>query len=197
MKILIAEDDSASLKVLQVTLEKMGHETVTARTGLDAWNSFDRDPQRVIVSDWMMPELDGLELCQRVRARKQNAYTYFILLTARTGRENYRQAMDAGVDDFLTKPLDRDELSIRLHVAERILDFTTRIRQLEELLPICSYCKKIRDDKQQWDSIERYISSHAEVSFSHGICPDCYNIHVKPMLQQLSESKKPKTSSHG
>ncbi len=197
MKILIAEDDDVSRKVLQVTLEKAGHEVVAAPGGVEAWESFDQDPLRVVVSDWMMPVLDGLELCKRVRARPGTAYTYFILLTARTGRENYRHAMDAGVDDFLTKPLERDELSIRLHVAQRILGFASRIKQLEDLLPICSYCKKIRDEQQNWDPIEHYISKHTDSSFSHGICPECYEVHVKPMMAKLRKSGTGKDPSRG
>lgn len=189
MKILIAEDDDVSRKVLRVTIEKMGHEVAEARDGAAAWEVFDVEPVRAVVSDWMMPGLDGLDLCRRIRARPQTPYTYFILLTARTGKENYREAMEAGVDDFLTKPLDRDELSIRLHVARRILGFATRIRQLEELLPICSYCKKIRDDQQHWDAIESYISKRTDTSFSHSICPECYEVHVKPMLEELRRKK--------
>lgn len=196
MKILVAEDDEVSRKVLQVTLEKMGHEVVASRTGVEAWEAFDRDPLRVVVSDWMMPGLDGLDLCKRVRARPQTAYTYFILLTAKTGPVNYRQAMDAGVDDFLTKPLDRDGLSIRLRVAERIIGFAIRIKQLEDLLPICSYCKKIRDEQQNWDPVERYISKHTDASFSHGICPECYEIHVKPMIARFGKTSSGKDSSN-
>ena len=96
MKILIAEDDPVSVKILQFTLEHFGHEVVTAGDGAKAWEAFDRDPVRVIVSDWMMPGLDGLELCQKVRQRVKTDYTYFILLTAiNTGRDNLRQAMEA------------------------------------------------------------------------------------------------------
>src|ERR1700709_742288 len=121
MKILIAEDDPVSVKILQFTLEHYGHEVVTASDGTEAWEAFDREPVRVIVSDWMMPGLDGLELCQRVRDRPQTPHTYFILLTAaHTGPDDYSAAMDAGVDDFLTKPLDRETIRTRLRVAERI-----------------------------------------------------------------------------
>ena len=102
MKILIAEDDPVSVKILQFTLEHYGHEVIAAANGTEAWEKFDAEPVRVIVSDWMMPGLDGLQLCHKIRARPQTDYTYFILLTAiHTGRDNLRQAMDAGIDDFL------------------------------------------------------------------------------------------------
>jgi phosphoserine phosphatase RsbU/P len=176
MKILIAEDDPVSVKVLQFTLEHYGHEVVVAASGLEAWEKFDAEPVRVIVSDWMMPGLDGLQLCQKVRERPKTEYTYFILLTAiHTGRDNLRQAMDAGVDDFLTKPLDREAILMRLRVAERILEFTKQIRLLKLLIPICMYCKRVRDDSDYWDQVENYIHAHTGSNFSHGICPTCFD----------------------
>ena len=176
MRILIAEDDPVSVKILQFTLEHYGHEVVTTASGTEAWESFDRDPVRVIVSDWMMPGIDGLELCQKVRERPRTDYTYFILLTAiNTGRENLRKAMGAGIDDFLAKPLDREAILMRLRVAERILEFTTQIRQLKELIPICMYCKRVRDDSNYWDQVESYIHTHTGSNFSHGICPECFD----------------------
>jgi CheY-like chemotaxis protein len=180
MKILIAEDDPVSAKILQFALESSGHEVVVTPSGVEAWDAFDREPVRVIVSDWMMPDLDGLDLCRKVRCRPKTDYTYFILLTAiHTGRENLRKAMDAGVDDFLPKPLDREAIMMRLRVAERIIDFAKQIRQLKELIPICMYCKKIRDDANYWQGVESYISEQTGSNFSHGICPECFEKHVK------------------
>lgn len=180
MKILIAEDDPVSSKILQFTLENAGHTVVTATSGGAAWGEFDKDPTRVIVSDWMMPGMDGLELCANVRKRPKTDYTYFILLTAiHTGRENLKRAMDAGVDDFLTKPLDREGILMRLRVAERIIEFTQQIRQLKELIPICMYCKRIRDDSNYWQAVESYIAQYTGSSFSHGICPECFEKHVR------------------
>lgn len=189
MKILVAEDDPVSVKILQLTLEHYGHEVITTSSGQEAWEAFDREPVRTIVSDWMMPGMDGLELCQRVRARAKTDYTYFILLTANTtGRENLRKAMDAGIDDFLPKPLDREVIMMRLRVAERILEFSTQIRQLKELLPICMYCKRIRDDSDYWQQVESYIHTHTGSNFSHGICPECFQkeMHVYPRKKGLT-----------
>jgi DNA-binding response OmpR family regulator len=116
------------------------------------------------------------ELCKRIRGRAKTEYTYFILLTANnTGRDNLRKAMDAGIDDFLTKPLDREAIYMRLRVAERILQFKLRIRQLKELIPICMYCKRVRDDRDYWQQVETYIHHQTGSNFSHGICPDCFN----------------------
>jgi sigma-B regulation protein RsbU (phosphoserine phosphatase) len=173
--VLIAEDDPVSARILQVALSKFGYEPVIARHGTEAWEIFDREPVRVIVSDWMMPGLDGLALCEKVRARAQTPYTYFILLTAnQTSAHNYELASAAGVDDFLTKPLDREAIRIRLHVAERILKYTAEIRQLQKMIPICVYCRKVRDEHDYWDMVESYIQKETGSRFSHGACPECY-----------------------
>lgn len=193
MKILVVEDDAVSLAVLQAALRKLGHEVVVAESGEVAWELLQREPVRVVVSDWTMPGFDGLELCRRVRGRDDADYVYFILLTARDATAaNQTEAADAGVDDFLSKPLDLTELWMRLRVAERILQYTTRVRQLEELLPICSYCKKIRDDRNYWQQIEAYISERTGSDFSHSVCPDCYECVILPQIEQLkAESKTP------
>ena len=86
--------------------------------------------------------------------------------------------MDAGIDDFLAKPLDREAVMMRLRVAERILEFTTQIRQLKELIPICMYCKRVRDDQDYWQQVESYIHTYTGSNFSHGICPDCFNKQI-------------------
>lgn len=192
VKILAVEDDSVARAVLQAALRRLGHEVIVADTGEAAWELLQSEGVRVVVSDWMMPGIDGLELCRRVRARDTADYVYFILLTARDATsENQTAAADAGVDDFLSKPLDFPELWMRVRVAERILRYTTQVRQLEELLPICSYCKKIRDDGNYWQQIEAYISERTGSDFSHSVCPDCYTGVILPQLEQLKVDAKP------
>jgi len=176
MKILIAEDDPVSVRILELTLRHFGHDVVTARDGAEAWQKYDEEPVRLIISDWMMPELDGLAFCQKVRARPKTDYTYFILLTAiDTGRDNVRKAMEAGIDDFLAKPLDREAVQMRLRVGARILEYTKQIGQLKALIPICMYCKRIRDDQDYWQQIETYIHACTGTNFSHGICTECFS----------------------
>ncbi len=164
--------------------------------GEDAWTKLQEEPFRVVVSDWMMPNCDGLELCRRIRGRVGTEYLYFILLTSRDAtQENQTESADAGVDDFLTKPLDLTELWTRLRVAERILRYTTQVRQLEEMLPICSYCKKIRDDQNYWQQLEGYISERTGSDFSHSVCPDCYKRVVIPELEKLKSTSATGTKS--
>ena len=170
-------------------LRRLGHEVLEAGDGEEAWAILQAEPVRVVVSDWVMPKLDGLELCQRIRGQVNAEYTYFILLTSNdaTG-DNQRAAADAGVDDFLTKPLNFEELWNRLRVAERILRYATQVKQLEEMLPICSYCKKIRDDQNYWQQIEGYINQRTGSEFSHSVCPDCYTRVIVPELEKLKQA---------
>lgn len=186
MKILAVEDDAVARAVLRKALRRLGHEVVEAADGRAGWERLAAEPVRVVVSDWMMPHSDGLDLCRRIRASAGVDYIYFILLTSRDAtEENQTAAADAGVDDFLTKPLDLPELWTRLRVAERILRYTTQVRQLEEMMPICSYCKKIRDDRNYWQQIEGYISERTGSDFSHSVCPDCYQRVVVPELEKI------------
>jgi sigma-B regulation protein RsbU (phosphoserine phosphatase) len=190
MKVLAVEDDAVARGVLRQALKRLDHEVVEATDGAAAWEVLQKEAVRVVVSDWTMPKMDGLELCRRIRARPGAEYTYFILLTSNTpNHENGREAADAGVDDFLTKPLDVENLWTRLRVAERILRFATQVRQLEQMMPICSYCKKIRDDKNYWQQIEGYINQRTGSEFSHSICPDCYTRVVVPEIDRLKQAQ--------
>jgi phosphoserine phosphatase RsbU/P len=196
VKILAVEDDPVARAVLRQALLRLGHETVEAPDGETALELLQKnDGVRVVVSDWTMPNSDGLALCRRIRARANAEYIYFILLTARDAtKDNQTMAADAGVDDFLSKPLDFGELWMRLRVAERILRYTTQVRQLEEMLPICSYCKKIRDDQNYWRQLESYISERTGADFSHSVCPDCYQRVLVPELEQMKAAAKPHPS---
>jgi DNA-binding response OmpR family regulator len=186
VKILAVEDDPVARAVLRKALQKLGHEVIEAKDGQEAWALMEAEPVRVIVSDWMMPNLSGLELCRELRARSGSEYVYFILITANSADSANRiEAADAGVDDFLSKPLNVEELWMRLRVAERILRFATQVRQLEELLPICSYCKKIRDDQNYWQQMEGYINERTGSEFSHSVCPDCMVRVVQPEIDKM------------
>jgi sigma-B regulation protein RsbU (phosphoserine phosphatase) len=195
LKILAVEDDPVARKILVQALRRLGYDDVSeARDGAEALALLEKEPARVIVSDWIMPGMDGLALCRQIRARVKSEYVYFILLTSREADiENQREATEAGVDDFLVKPLDLQELWMRLRVAERILRYATQVQQLEAFLPICSYCKKVRDDQNYWQQIEGYINARTGSEFSHSVCPDCYKQVILPELEALKrESSKPK-----
>lgn len=205
MKVLIAEDEPDSLQLLQIIVGRWGYEPVPVRDGLEAWEALKADdaPQLAIL-DIMMPGMDGLEVCRRAREMNSPVPVYIIILTAKTLPKEIVTGLEAGADDYLTKPFDPNELRARIKVGERILELQqslaarvaeleealSSVKQLQGLLPICSYCKKIRDDRNYWEQVESYISRHSEAQFSHGICPDCYAEHVTPDIERLVRQKQ-------
>jgi len=136
LNILLAEDDAISALVLRKALESMGCPVRVASDGAEALRIVDELGTRLLISDWMMPEMDGLQLCRRLRTQTDAAYIYIIMLTARGRREDRLEALDAGVDDFLVKPLDRSELFARLNVARRILSMQEELRDRQAQLEL-------------------------------------------------------------
>ncbi len=178
MKILAVDDDVIARATLEGAIRALGHEAVLAEDGVEAREHLLREPLSVVISDWEMPSMDGLELCSWIRAQQQAQYVYFILLTKTAASpHNQERAHAAGVDDFLVKPARPHDLSMRLHVAARILDFMAQIQRLESFIPICSYCKNIRKDDGFWQKLEAYIGQRTGSQFSHCICPECYDRH--------------------
>lgn len=185
MKILIVEDDPIAGAVLEASLKSLGHEVELAPDGDAAWTKFSLAPRRLVISDWKMPGRDGLALCRDIRARGGD-YVYFILLSnLANSAENLDQAMEAGADDFLAKPVKPAELKARLRVAERILNYATQVRQLQGIIPICGYCRKMRDDQNYWSQVEEYIGKQTGSEFSHGVCPDCYDRVLVPEMKKI------------
>ena len=134
MKVLIAEDEAMSRRLLQTYLERWGHEVVAAQNGAEAWNLFVAGEFSVVISDWIMPEMDGVELIRRIRACQRPAYVYAILVTSKSQKEDIVEGMEAGADDFVTKPFDRDELRVRLRAGKRVIELETALlASLEEL----------------------------------------------------------------
>jgi DNA-binding response OmpR family regulator len=189
MRILVAEDDLLSRRLLETTLERLGHEVATAGDGNLAWARFQIEHYPVVITDWRMPGLDGLELCRRIRADPRPRYTFVVVLTSMGGKSEFLEGMRAGADDFMVKPLDPVQLEARLLVAERVLRLQTDLRTLEGLLPICSYCKRIREGSDYWQKVEAFFENRTEAKFSHSICPDCYAKHVVPELEALRKAR--------
>ena len=200
MTILVAEDQSVSRHILVANLRKWGYDVLAVENGTRAWDALRAsDAPHLAILDWLMPGMDGIEICRQIRKNPQTGPIYLILLTARRGQEDKIQGLQAGADDYITKPFDREELRARVQVGFRVLalqgaladrvreleDALSRVKTLQGLLPICSYCKKIRDDRNYWQQVEGYISDHSEAQFSHGICPECYAQFVQPQLDRL------------
>jgi DNA-binding response OmpR family regulator len=189
MQALIADDDRIAREILARNFRQWGFEVVTASDGAEAWCHLEAAPEPTLaILDWMMPEIDGPSLCRRVRSEKPSANMYLMLLTALESRRDIVAGLDAGADDYIVKPFDPDELRARVNVGVRVLtlqerlslrvaelqDALSNVKTLHGLLPICSYCKRIRGDDQYWQQVEGYIAEHSSAQFSHGICPTCF-----------------------
>ena len=189
MRVLVADDDPVGAAMLTRSLERWGLEVVAARDGEEAWQLLQQDRRvTMAILDWMMPGVTGLELCGRIRQDDTRAHMHVILLTARDTRADVVAGLDAGADDYLIKPFDPEELRARVHVGVRMLglqerlaervaelqDALSKVKHLSGLLPICSYCKRIRTDQNYWEQVDHYITQHSDAQFSHGICPHCF-----------------------
>jgi CheY-like chemotaxis protein len=200
MKVLLAEDEPAARENLAALLARWGYEVTAVADGAAAWEILCQEGgPRLALLDWMMPGLDGVDVCRRAREQCWADPPYIILLTARGGEEDLVAGLEAGADEYVAKPVSLPELRARLQAGQRIVDLQAslagRVRQLEEaladvkqlhgLLPICSYCKKVRDDQNYWQQVEEYIGARTAAEFSHSICPDCYQNIVQPELAKL------------
>jgi phosphoserine phosphatase RsbU/P len=188
MRVLIAEDDPVSACELKGLMRHWGYEVVPTADGPGALAVLaGKDAPKLALLDWEMPGLAGPDVCRTVRGWDSADSPYLILLTARNSRTDIVAGLDAGANDYLVKPFDPDELRARVRAGARIVELQTgladkvsqleaallKVRRLSGLLPICAYCKAIRDDSDYWHRVEAYVSEHADVQFSHGICPDC------------------------
>jgi sigma-B regulation protein RsbU (phosphoserine phosphatase) len=203
MKILVIEDDLVTNRMLGKNLTDLGFDVIAAFNGLQGWETYCREDIHIVITDWMMPEMNGLEVLKKIRERDEKSFCYIILLTAKNNTNDVIEGIASGADEYIIKPFDKEELAVRVRAAQRIVelqqelletnkeqkeliieleDALSKIRQLSGLLPICSYCKKIRDDQGSWNQLEVYISAHSETEFSHGICPEC----VKKVFPELN-----------
>jgi DNA-binding response OmpR family regulator len=173
MKILIAEDEAVSRLVLSTMLARLEHDIVIAQNGREAWTLYRSEHPSVIITDWMMPELDGLELTRMIRAERRIPYPYVMILTTLTGKGSMLEGLGAGADDFITKPFDFDTLEARLNVAQRILSVHGENDELKGHLQICNHCRKIRYGDAEWLTPEAYIAVKARSSFLTSLCPEC------------------------
>jgi two-component system NtrC family sensor kinase len=134
MKLLIVEDDPVSLKMLKGALEKTGFDILAAEDGQAAWKMFQREGPRIVLSDWILPEISGLELCEKIRKHSIDTYTYFILLTSKDKKEDILKAFSAGIDDFVPKPYDIREVQARINTGRRIIHLEDAYRSLQSQL---------------------------------------------------------------
>jgi sigma-B regulation protein RsbU (phosphoserine phosphatase) len=202
LHVLVADDEPVSRTVVGAMLKKAGYTVTYAPDGEAAWKQLDReDPPAIALLDWEMPGLAGPEVVAKIRGRDSQTPTYVILLTSRDSYADIVTGLRAGADDYVTKPANEDELIARVNVGARVVQLqgalADRVRSLEEalanvkalqtLLPMCAYCKAIRNDQNYWEKVETYFHDHSGVSFSHSYCPNCYERFVKPQLDMLDD----------
>lgn len=175
MKILVADDSRVSRGLIRSILEEMDFEVLTAENGLEAWTIFQREEISLLISDWMMPEMDGLELCRRVRAAalQRPGYTYIMMVTALDGLKNFVTSMAAGADDFIVKPFEPEMLRCRVRVAQRVLAMQHELRSLAAALPFCGACDTILNDAGSTQRLHDFLASRPELKPVLGTCPTC------------------------
>ena len=198
MRILVADDDRFSLKLIETVLSGEEYELIPCSTGDNALTILKTAPHpEIAILDWMMPGLNGPDVCRMAR-KIPGLSTYLILLTSRDRPEDLAEGLAAGADDYIVKPFNDTELRARLAVGSRIVGLQRgladrvseleaalqRVKQLQGLLPICSYCKKVRNDQNYYEQIEGYLMKNADVKFSHGICPDCFKRYAEPEMNR-------------
>src|SRR5712691_3920 len=189
MKILLADDDLIPRTMLRTALTEWGYAVEAVANGIQALRAMQKpDAPKIALLDWMMPGLDGVEVCRRLRAEPTSSPPYLILVTGKDEKSDVITGLQNGANDYVTKPFNRAELKARIEVGRRVLDLQeslagrvreledalTQVKQLQELLPICCYCKKIRDDKNYWQQVENYFTDRSDTRFSHCICPECW-----------------------
>jgi phosphoserine phosphatase RsbU/P len=194
IRALIADDDRIAREIVSRTLGRWQFEVTSVADGAEAWRCLQTaEHPTLAILDWMMPGLNGPDVCRHARRERPLANLYLILLTALESRKDIVAGLDAGADDYIVKPFDPDELRARVQVGIRVLTLQERladrvaeleaalsnVKRLHGLLPICSYCKRIRGDDQYWQSVDAYIAEHTDAEFSHGICPPCFEIAQK------------------
>jgi sigma-B regulation protein RsbU (phosphoserine phosphatase) len=204
MRILIAEDDATSRIVLATVLTKDGYDVTATDDGGAAWEVLQKpDTPRLAILDLMMPGIDGLELVRRVRAIPSIAPPYLIIVSTKSEKSDVIAALDAGANDYLTKPFDPGELRARIEVGRRMIEMRfelnenvkelkkalAEVRTLKGIVPICANCKNVRDDQGYWNRVESYLNEHTEADFTHAVCPDC----MKRLYPQFDDSNVKET----
>ena len=173
MRLLAADDDKDYTALLRTYLQDGGYEVDCVHDGATAWEHLRVPGYQIAILDWEMPRITGPELCNKVRGVAELPYTYLIVVTAKAGREHYLEAMRAGADDFLPKPVDFEVLHARLKVAQRMLAMCSALQRKGGFLTICIYCDAVHDQDEEWEPIEQYVAESTGARLSHGCCPNC------------------------
>ena len=187
MRILVADDDPVLRTVVTAGMKALGHKVVACESGGQAWTALKESAFQVVITDWTMPEMNGIELTQAIRKMPRESYTYVIMLTGHGSREHYLTGVRAGVDAFLVKPLDGALLEAQLSIAARIVGREEHTMRLESIMTVCSYCKRVHTH-DQWVGMEQYVATEFKSLPSHTFCPSCFAERVEPEMKALGLS---------
>lgn len=191
IKILVADDDPHILAGTARMIEKSGYRVFTASDGASALEAVKTVRPDLVLTDVVMPGIEGPDLCRRIKEDPDLKGIYVVLTSgSRVESEHQADGLDSGADGYIVRPLPNREFLSRVNAMVRILkaererdrlidelkNALSELKRLSGLLPICSNCKKIRDDKGYWNQLESYISERSEALFSHSICPECAEI---------------------
>ena len=172
--LILAVDDTASdLDLLAKILGREGYNLMLARDGSQALEIAARENPDLILLDVLMPDMDGIEVCRRLKADPATRGIPVIFITAQAESSEILAGFEVGAVDYVTKPFHIPELLARVRVHVELRRAQQEVRTLRGILPTCAHCKKIRDEQGTWHAIESYISRHSEAQFSHGLCPEC------------------------
>jgi sigma-B regulation protein RsbU (phosphoserine phosphatase) len=200
LAVLLAEGNQVQSFILARLLEDIGYKVDAVSDGLAAADLLRRRTYSFLIADLHLPSSSGIELIRAARAMSLSGYVFTILLTARVSRGELIEGMEAGADDFLTRPVDAELLRVRLRAGERILRLERglaernriletalgEVKKLSGLLPICANCKKIRDDQGYWHQVENYIKEHTDADFTHALCPSCMS-ELYPEISRMAD----------
>jgi CheY-like chemotaxis protein len=200
-RILIVDDVPENIQVVANLLAKEAFQLSAAMSGRQALDMMERSLPDLVLLDVSMPEMDGYETCRSMKANPATAEIPVIFLTGRASQEDILHGFEAGGVDYVSKPFSHPELLARVHThlhlrrlvelerkeRQQLEESLAKIKQLSGLLPICARCKCIRDDQGYWNQLEKYLTSHAEVEFTHGICPNCAKVLYPEVFQGRGE----------
>ncbi len=198
LKVLVADDQPTVRALVAHVLENAGYEVLQACNGAEAIKLWEVERPPLVITDWIMPEMDGEALCRHIRRARVDPYTYVIMLTMRDEQEAVVGGLEAGADDYIKKPFDKPELLLRVRTGVRVINLEARladkiseleealgrVHTLEGILPTCAYCGRIRDENNNWHKLEDYIAQTTRAEFSHGYCPECAAKYVLPQLDR-------------
>jgi CheY-like chemotaxis protein len=197
--VLVIDDIAKNLEVIGNILSLENYHISVAVDGQKAWNILQRISPDCILLDIMMPTVDGYTLCRRIKTLEDKKDIPIIFVTAKTSPEDLAKGFEVGGVDYITKPFSALELiaRVRTHISlyrakkhndfliEELRTALSQVKKLSGMLPICSSCKKIRDDEGYWNQVEAYIAAHSDVRFSHGICPTCLQKHYPELAKRI------------